>query len=78
MPSSTDARIEAIIVKIRSLCARPFSVEAEAELRNLARELRSVIQQHVSMAKSSLGTKAAVINEHDPELERNKEGLREL
>jgi hypothetical protein len=78
MPSSTDARIEAIIVKIRSLCARPFSVEAEAELRNLAQELRSVIQQHVSMAKSSLGTKAAVINEHDPELERNKEGLREL
>lgn len=78
MSSSTDGHIEAIIAKIRSLCARPFSLEAEAELRNLARELRAVIQQHVRMAKSSLGTKAAVINEHDPELERNKEGFREL
>jgi hypothetical protein len=52
MASSTDAAIEAIIAKIRSLCARPFSAEAEAELRKLA--LRTIIAQHVEMAKSSL------------------------
>jgi hypothetical protein len=66
MPSSTDAEIEAIIAKIRSLCARPFSVEAEGELRKLALELRTIIAQHVEMAKSSLGIIGAAINEHDP------------
>jgi hypothetical protein len=69
MPSSTDAQIEAIIAKIRSLCARPFSEEAEAELRKLALELRTIIAQHVEMAKSSLGTIGAAINEHDPDAE---------
>ena len=67
MPSSTDAGIEAIIGRIRSLCAGPFSPEAETELRKLARELRVNIRQHVQMAKSSLATKGAAINELDPD-----------
>jgi hypothetical protein len=66
MPSSTDAEIKAIIAKIRILCAGPFSPEAEAELRKLALDLRILISQHVKMAKSSLGTIGAAINEHDP------------
>lgn len=67
MPASTDAQIEEMIAKIRGLCKREFSPEAEAELRKLARELRTVIKQHVRMAKSSLRTKGAVIVDHDPE-----------
>jgi hypothetical protein len=67
MPSSTDAEIRAIIAKIRRLCAGPFSQEAEAELRELALELRILISQHVKMAKSSLGTIGAAINDHDPD-----------
>jgi hypothetical protein len=67
VPSSTDVRIEEIITKIRHLCAGPFRPEAETELRKLARELRIAIKQHVQMAKSSLGTKGAAINELDPE-----------
>jgi hypothetical protein len=66
MPSSTDAGIEAIIGRIRSLCAGPFSPEAETELRKLARELRIAIEQHVKMARISLGTKAATIHKYDP------------
>jgi hypothetical protein len=69
VPSSTDARIEEITTKIRRLCAGPFSPEAETELRKLARELRVAIKQHVQMAKSSLGTKGAAINELDPDAE---------
>jgi predicted SpoU family rRNA methylase len=67
VPSSTDARIEEIIAKIRNLWGGPFSGEAEAELRKLARELRSAIKQHVRMAKSSLGVKGAAIRDHDPD-----------
>jgi hypothetical protein len=66
MPSSTDAGIEAIIGRIRSLCEGPFSPEAETELRKLARELRVAIEQHVKMARISLGTKAATIHKYDP------------
>ena len=67
MPSSTDVQIEEIIGNIRTLCSKPFSPVAEAELRTLARELRTVIKQHVRMAKSSLATKGVVIKEHDPD-----------
>jgi hypothetical protein len=67
MPSSTDARIESIIAKIRDLCTAPFSPQTEAELRKLAFELRTAINQHVAMAKSSLGTKGAFIKQHDPD-----------
>jgi hypothetical protein len=69
MPSSTDAEIKATITKIRMLCAGPFSPEAEAELRKLALELRTLISQHVRMAKTSLGTIGAAINERDPDAE---------
>jgi len=78
MPSSTDARIETIIAKIRGLCTAPFSPQTEAELRKLAFELRAVINQHVAMAKSSLSTKAAAINEHDPELAARNQPLQDL
>ena len=70
MPSTTDARIEEIITKIRRLCGGSFSPQAEAEMRKLARELRLAIKQHVRMAKSSLGVKGAAINEHDPDMAR--------
>jgi hypothetical protein len=78
MPSSTDARIESIIAKIRSLCTAPFSPQTEAELRKLAFELRTVINQHVAMAKSSLSTKAAVIKDHDPELAARNQPRQDL
>jgi len=70
VPSSTEARIEEIVSKIRNLCGEPFSPQAEAELRKLARELRLVIKQHVRMAKSSLEVKGATIHEHDPDAEK--------
>jgi len=70
VPSSTDAGIEEIIGKIRRLCGGPFSHQAEAELRKLARELRLAIKQHVRMAKSSLSVKGAAINELDPDVEK--------
>jgi hypothetical protein len=73
MPPSTDARIEAIIRKIRNLCARSSSSEIEAQLRELARELRSVINEHIVMAQDSLGTKAAAIKQHDPDFETKPE-----
>ena len=67
MPSSTDARIEELTAAIRTLCCGPFTPEAEADLRNLARDLRTAIRQHVRMAKSSLITKKAAIIERDPD-----------
>lgn len=67
MPSSSDARIEALCKEIRALCARPISQEAESELRKLAVELRAAIEEHVKMAKSSLGAKKSAL------LKRNKE-----
>jgi len=67
VPSTTDARIEEIIARIRRLCGGSFSPQAETELRKLARELRLAIKQHVRMAKSSLSVKGAAINEHDPD-----------
>jgi hypothetical protein len=70
VPASTDVRIEEIIAKIRKLCGESLSPEAEAELRRLARDLRSAIRQHVQMAKSSLGAKKAAINDYDPDGER--------
>jgi hypothetical protein len=68
VPSSTDAQIEQITAAIRNLCAGPFSSEAEADLRKLARELRIAIRKHVRMAKGSLGTKKAAIVRRDPAL----------
>jgi hypothetical protein len=62
--------MEEMIAKIRKLCGGPFSPDAEAELRKLARELRTVIKHHVRLAKSSLGAKGAAINEHDPDVEK--------
>jgi len=70
MPSSTDAQIEEITTQIRKLCRRPFTPEAEAELRKLARQLRVVIRQHVRMATSSLGAKQATIIKLDPDAKK--------
>jgi len=69
VPSSTDARIEELCSRIRALCGRPFSPKAEAELRKLARELRSAVSHHVEMAKSSLTARKAALIKPDPDLE---------
>lgn len=65
MPTSTDARIEKIISEIRALCGGPFDPNAEADLRDLARQLRAAIRQHVRMAKSSLNVKKSAIVRRD-------------
>ena len=67
VPSSTDLRIEELCARIRVLCNKPFSPEAEAELRKLARQLRVAIRQHVRMAKANLGAKKSAIIQRDPD-----------
>ena len=67
VPSSTDARIDKICSRIRELSRGPFSPEDEAEIRRLAIELRGVINEHVQLAKSSLGAKQSAITARDPE-----------
>jgi hypothetical protein len=67
VPTSTDARIDAICSRLRELCLGSLRPEDEAEIRSLAVELRSVINEHVSLAKSSLITKQSAITARDPE-----------
>jgi hypothetical protein len=67
VPTSTDARIDAICSRIRELCRGPLSPEDEVEIRRLAIELRAVINEHVRLAKSSLGAKQSAITARDPE-----------
>ena len=67
VPSSTDARINEICNRIRELCGGSLTQEDEAEIRRLAMELRDVINEHVRLAKSSLGTKQLAITARDPE-----------
>jgi hypothetical protein len=69
VPRSTDAEIDEIVGAIRRLCDQPFSPEAEDDLRKLARELRVAIRKHVRMAKTSLETRRAAIDERDPGVE---------
>jgi hypothetical protein len=69
VPSSTDARIEELTTAVRKLCRGPFSSEAEANLRKLARELRIAIQEHVQLAQHSLSAKKAAIDKRDPKEE---------
>jgi hypothetical protein len=65
VPRSTEGRIEELCARIRDLCGEPFSEDSEEELRRLARHLRTAIQQHVRMAKSSLGTQKSAIVDRD-------------
>jgi hypothetical protein len=51
VPSSTDAEIE--------------KIEAEADLRKLARQLRLAIRQHVRMAKTSLNARKLALFKDD-------------
>jgi hypothetical protein len=69
VPSSTDARIEALCERIRAFCRRPITRESEEEIRSLAHELRTVIDEHTRLAKSSLNTKHAAIIARDQERE---------
>jgi len=69
VPSSTDARIEALCERIRAFCHRPITRESEEEIRSLAYELRTAIDEHVRLAKSSLNTKHAAIIARDQERE---------
>ena len=66
MPTSTDSRIEELCNRIRHVCAEPFTARGEQELRKLAHELRIAIGEHLTMAKSSLGTKQSAILVRDP------------
>jgi hypothetical protein len=67
VPSSTDVRIEALCERFRALCHRPIARESEEE--SLAHELRTAIDEHVRLAKSSLNTKHAAIIARDQETE---------
>ena len=69
VPSSTDARIEILCERIRSLCGSSLTPESEDEIRRLAQELRSAIDEHVRLAKSSLIAKQAAITARDPQVE---------
>jgi hypothetical protein len=65
VPSETEPRIEELCARIRSLCGKPHTPQAESELRKLAKELRVAIEHHVKTAKSSLSTKQAAIIKRD-------------
>lgn len=65
MPSSTDVRIDSIVSAIRDLCGRELTPGTELKLRELARELRLAIREHVEMAKSSLDPRKTAISELD-------------
>jgi hypothetical protein len=65
VPSETESRIEGLCARIRSLCSKAHTPQAESELRRLAKELRLAIEQHMKMAKSSLGAKKAAIIKRD-------------
>jgi hypothetical protein len=67
MPSWSDIRIEELCSRIRTLCSPPISRDAEEELRRLAVELRAAIDEHVQMAKSSLGAKKSALLKRDEE-----------
>ncbi len=72
MPVSTETRIKEICAWIRALARARISPGTEAELRELARELRDAIGQHIESAKSSLTTKKLAIVQRDPD---EKHGL---
>jgi hypothetical protein len=67
MPISTETRIKEICAWIRALAGERFSQGTEAELRELARELRVAVEHHVESAKSSLSLKKAAIVQRDPD-----------
>jgi hypothetical protein len=67
VPSSTDLQIDQLCQQIRTLCRGPLRPGDEAAIRNLAMELRAAIEEHVRMARSSLGTKQSAITARDPE-----------
>jgi hypothetical protein len=67
VPHSSESRIEELCERIRSLCNGPFSGQTEAELRKLARQLRSAIREHVDAAKFSLDVRKKAILERDPD-----------
>jgi hypothetical protein len=73
VPRSTEARIEEICARIRSLCGERLSEKGEAELRVLARQLRMAIRQHVRMAKSSLEVKRSALMDRDLDLHAGQE-----
>ncbi len=72
MPASTETRIKELCAWIRARAGERFSPGTEAELRELAQELRIAIGQHMQSAKSSLTTKKAAIVQRDPD---EKHGL---
>jgi hypothetical protein len=67
MPTSTDVRIEELCARIRFLCSGPLAPAVETKLRKLAVELRDAINEHVQIARSSLGAKNSAIIARDPD-----------
>lgn len=59
--------MEELCARIRNLCSEPLSDEGEEELRRLALHLRTAIQQHIRLAKSSLRIKKSAISDRDSE-----------
>jgi hypothetical protein len=64
-PLPSDPQINELCARIRVLCATPFSVGTETELRELVRELHDAIKRHLQMAMSSLKTKKVAIDDRD-------------
>ena len=70
--------MEELSARIRELCGPTLSADSEEELRRLARHLRTAIQQHIRMAKFSLGTKQSAILGRDSDRIKADPGPPEL
>ena len=53
-----SARTEA---RIQQLCTQVLSVKAPSEVDRIIPELRAALEEHISMAKDSLGLQASTI-----------------
>jgi hypothetical protein len=54
MPQHTEARIQ-------QLCAEAIAAKSQSDANRIVRELRAAIQEHIQLAKSSLGSQASAI-----------------
>ena len=54
MPAHTEARIQ-------RLCTEVLTVNSQADVDRVIPELRSALEEHISLAKDSLGVQASTI-----------------
>jgi hypothetical protein len=66
LPTSTEARIEKLLAEIRNICDGPHTQKSEARLKNLARQLRRILKEHVELANSALMVKRTAIAKREP------------